>query len=360
LVRDGGVDVMLAGTVFLDVVFTGLPAPPEPGVEVWAEGMGSSPGGIANLAVAAARLGLRTALAAVFGDDGYGQWCWDILARSEGVDLSHSRMRERWHSPVTVSMAYDGDRAMVTHGHIPPLTTTELLAPDPPPARAVIVTLEPDGEDPWWQCYRDQGALVFADTGWDPTGRWDTHLLDRLDGCCCFMPNSVEARALTRTETPEAAARAIAERVPLAVVTRGPAGAVACDSATGEVVSVAAVPAIRGQPIDPTGAGDVFGAALVAASLPDWPLERRLRFAALAASLSVTRFGGALAAPGWGDIADWWECIRERSASGHQTARRLAADYAFLAEVIPGVPGEPVRRAEATIARLSDLHGPLA
>src|SRR5690606_40600111 len=49
-------DVFLAGTVFLDIVFTGLPHMPAAGTEVWAEGMGSCPGGIANLAIATSRL----------------------------------------------------------------------------------------------------------------------------------------------------------------------------------------------------------------------------------------------------------------------------------------------------------------
>ena len=52
--------------------------------------MGSCPGGIANLAIAASRLGLRTSLAASFGDDLYG----DFLVRTlveEGIDLSLSR-----------------------------------------------------------------------------------------------------------------------------------------------------------------------------------------------------------------------------------------------------------------------------
>src|SRR5512133_3770112 len=63
------VDLFISGPVFLDIIFTGLESVPKGGVEVWAEGMGSCPGGIANLAVAARRLGLRTSLASAFGDD---------------------------------------------------------------------------------------------------------------------------------------------------------------------------------------------------------------------------------------------------------------------------------------------------
>ncbi|SRR5712691_12152859 len=51
-------DVFLSGTVFLDLVFTGLRAPPAAGTEIFSAGLGSAPGGCANLAVALSRLGL--------------------------------------------------------------------------------------------------------------------------------------------------------------------------------------------------------------------------------------------------------------------------------------------------------------
>ncbi len=341
-------DVLIAGTVFLDIVFTDLPCPPSPGTEVWTGGMGSSPGGIANLAVATARLGLRTSLAAGFGDDGYGEWCRRVLAEQESVDLSLSRTFEHWHSPVTVSMAYQNDRAMVTHGHCAPISATEMIG-TPPSTRAVIVELEGDA---WWRPAQQAGALVFADVGWDPSGVWDRAILDRLDGVHCFMPNEVEAQAYTRTQTPEAALTALAELVPVAVVTLGPRGALALDSGTGERVEVPSLPVAA---IDPTGAGDVFGASLVVGTLAGWPLEHRLRFSALCASLAVQQFGGALAAPGWGDIADWWATLNDRARAGDQGARSLRESYAFLPAVLPAEHAKALRRAEATIARLSDL-----
>lgn len=344
-------DVLVAGMVFLDIVFTDLPRAPAPGIEVWTGGMGSSPGGIANLAVATARLGLRTALAAAFGDDGYGEWCRRVLAEQEGVDLSLSRSFEHWHTPVTVSMAYDDDRAMVTHGHRAPQATTELIGVAPA-TRAVVVELD---DEPWWRPAQAAGALVFADVGWDPTEKWDRRVLTRLDGCHCFMPNAVEAQAYTRTSTPEAALAALADLVPVAVVTCGSRGALAIDGETGERV---AVPSLPVQALDPTGAGDVFGASLVVGTLAGWSLEHRLRFSALCSSLAVQQFGGALAAPGWGDIADWWSTLAVKAMAGDPRAGQLLAPYAFLADVLPAEPAKALRRAEATIARLSDLDGP--
>lgn len=341
-------DVLVAGMVFADVVFTDLPTPPAPGTEVWAGGMGTSPGGIANLAVALSRLGLRTGLLAGFGDDGYGQWCREVLAEQEGVDTSMSPGFAGWHTPVTVSMAYAGDRAMVTHGHEAPVPSSQLLLPGVT-ARAVIAEL--DG-DPWWHGLRDAGALVFADVGWDGTGAWDPCMLDRLDGCHCFMPNDREAMAYTRTGTPEEALELLGDRVPLAVVTLGAHGAVALDSASGTWVRVSALPV---RAIDPTGAGDCFGAALVAGTLAGWPLDVRLRFAALTAGLAVQQFGGALATPGWGDVADWWAEQSRAAASGDPVAVRLREDYAFLPDVIPAGMPASVRRAEATIAKFAHL-----
>lgn len=115
--QDPPLDVLLSGTVFFDIVFTGMDRLPQPGEELWSKGMGSSPGGIANLATAAARLGLRTGLVAGFGDDAYGDWMWHTMADEEGIDLSASRRFPDFHSPLTVSIAAQGDRAMVTHGH---------------------------------------------------------------------------------------------------------------------------------------------------------------------------------------------------------------------------------------------------
>ncbi|GAB97926.1 sugar/nucleoside kinase (ribokinase family) [Kineosphaera limosa] len=348
-------DVFLHGMVFLDIIFTGLPQMPRQGQEVWAQGMGSCPGGIANLAVAAARLGLRTSLGAAFGDDDYGEFCWRTLAEQEHVDLRASRRYPDWHSPVTVSMAVEGDRNMVTHGHREPQSATELIG-RPPRSRAVLLDLDPaqpigGGDEPTWADFaRQEGALLFADIGWDASGAWDRGVLRQLEHCHAFLPNADEAMAYTGTRTAREAMWQLADLVPLAVVTQGPDGAIAYDSSTGEE---AAVPALRVTAIDATGAGDVFAAAMTLGTLAGWPLAQRLAFAALCSSLAVQQVGGSLAAPGWGDIADWWARTRSCPDTGayHRSMRRR---YAFLDDFVPAAHDGAVRRAAATIARLSD------
>ncbi|CAM5676356.1 carbohydrate kinase family protein [Streptomyces fumanus] len=336
-------DVYLTGTVFLDIVFTGLDSAPVRGTESWARGMGSSPGGVANMATALARLGLRTSLAAAFGDDHYGDYCRDALAQGEGIDLSASRTVPHWHSPVTVSMAYEGERTMVSHGHAP--TPEEQPVPDdPPPARAAIASLTPGTRAPWVARAAAGGTRVFADVGWDDTGAWDLAGLPDLAHCEAFLPNAEEAMRYTGTDCPRAAAHALTEYVPLAVVTLGADGAYAVDRRTGES---AEVPAIAVAALDPTGAGDVFVAGFVTGTLAGWPLADRLAFAGLTAALSVQEFGGSLSAPGWSEVAAWWREVQSVDDQDPAALRR----YAFLDDLVPdeAVRPWPLRRAVPTI-----------
>lgn len=335
-------DVILSGTVFYDLVFSGLARVPNLGEELWSEGLGSSPGGIANLATATARLGLRTGLAAGFGDDAMADWMWDVLEDQEGIDLSASTRFTDFHSPVTVAISTDEDRAMVTHGHVLPesLDAAILAAP---PARAALVDLA--GESHWWEELARRGTRVWADIGFDPTDTWDEHDLDPLRHCYAFTPNAVEAMRYTRTDSPSAAVRVLADRVGLAIVTDGHRGVYAIDQHTGEE---AFCPALSVPAVDPTGAGDVFAAASVLGDLAGWPLMQRLRFASLCSAIAVQQYGGALAAPGWVDITNWWRTLRDAAHGGDLEARYIADAFEFLEDLVPRHEARTVHRASAT------------
>ena len=177
-------------------------------------------------------------------------------------------------------------------------------------------------------------------------------MLDRLERCDVFMPNAVEAMAYTGTGSPVEAVYALADRVPVAIVTDGADGALGIDARTGEE---ARVPSLRIQEVDPTGAGDVFGAALLVGTLAEWPLEQRMTFASLCAGLALQQYGGSLAAPGWGDLADWWTALVS-DTSGDAYHRSLRRRFGFLDEIVPRVPVMACRRATATIAKRADVQ----
>ena len=320
-----GVDVYLAGTVFLDLVFTGLEGPPRPGTECHATGLGPSPGGVATVAVALARLGLRVRLAALFGDDISGDYLWRVLAETEGVDLSACRRVPGWSTPVTVSLADQQDRSMVTHSAAPPVAAPagERL---PPGARGCFTYLGAEPA-PWLERARDRGVVVFADVGWDPSGDWPQAHLEWLGPGDVFLPNEVEAMAYTRTRTARAALGRLLERVSTAVVKRGGRGALAAERGG----PVLAEPALAVEATDPTGAGDVFDAAFIYGTLAGWPLAHRLRFAVLCSGLSVRHPGGAMSAPRWAEIA----AFHARARAGGEARR-----WAFLTDLLAARPPE--------------------
>ena len=345
---DPWLDVITSGMVFFDIIFTGLPRLPRPGEELWSAGMGSCPGGIANLATASARLGMRTSLVTGFGDDAYGSWMRTTLAGQEHIDLSASQVFPDFHSALTVSLAFQGDRGMVSHGH----TLPEPLISDMsqiPHSKAAVVDLT--GDISWLDELQRRQTMVFADVGFDETERWDPADLAGLDRCHAFTPNAGEAMSYTRTSSARDALYRIADLVPLAIVTDGAAGSHAIDQNTGEEAHCTALTV---DAIDPTGAGDVFAASCLLGTLAGWPLEQRLRLATLSSSLAVQQFGGSLAAPGWGDLSDWWRNTKQLASEGDPAAIELRNNYGFMDDIVPRHAVEGVRRAQGTFAIASD------
>jgi ribokinase len=82
------------------------------------------------------------------------------------------------------------------------------------------------------------------------------------------------------------------------VVTAGAAGAYACDAGGNE----ASVPAPAVGVVDKNGAGDAFMGALAVRLRAGDTLEAAMRYAVIAASLSVTRPGSAAAYPAAAEV----------------------------------------------------------
>lgn len=281
--------LLFAGDVFCDLVFSGVTAP-EQGTEVYADAFAVTPGGVANRAVAAARAGAPTTLLSRLGDDVLGRHVHATLTAEPLLDTSLLEVVPGHQSSVSVALTGPDDRSFITYEeHLDALTIPDGLGAVA--ATHVGIARPLPG---WVAQLRATGTTVVGGVGWDHTGAWSGGVLDRLAEVDVFVPNDVEAMRYTRTETALDAARALAERVPLAVVTCGGSGVIAVDSAHGVVVTTDAVPV---DVVDPTGAGDVFVACFMAGGHHGWDLETRLRFAAASAAYAVTGLGGAASAP---------------------------------------------------------------
>jgi sugar/nucleoside kinase (ribokinase family) len=269
-------DVLCLGRPFLDLVFTGLEELPGPGIEVDAEALHISAGGIANTVVGLHRLGLATALVGPRGRDLAGREIARLLAE-EGVDWLGPEVP---HSGLTVAIPIGSERTMLTFdpaGEAPDRDQLEALAP-----RAVAGD-HPEIAVAGARRYVGAGYVDASAAAGNPAaviGLGDT-----------LIVNELEATILTGAPDAEAACIALTAHVPTAVVTVGAAGAMACD---GGPVRRAAPP--PGPVIDTLGAGDLFTAAYIWADLAGLSLQERLNWAVLFASLSVrvpTTLGGA-------------------------------------------------------------------
>lgn len=347
---DGPPVIDLHGTLFVDLVMADLPGLPRAGEEVRTTSMAWAPGGVATMALGLARLGARPRMSCDVGDDEPGQQALAILAE-EGVDVTGVRVHPGWTTPLTVSLAHDGDRRMITYELAPPHSADDepgeaCLAGDGARAgeggdapAAVLVDLDPrgrrvphclDGSDA-----DGSGPLVLGDLGWDETGAWNMADLPLLDHCDVITPNAVEALALTGATGVEEAASRLAERVATVVVTDGPRGLWAVDPEHPRGFRVPAVPAPR--VLDATGAGDALDAALLWSLARGWPLHRCLDLACLCASLAVGCLTGSLATPGWYEIARWWQHTGSADPE-------LSHRFAFLASELADHPARPARR----------------
>jgi sugar/nucleoside kinase (ribokinase family) len=308
-----------AGEIFMDLVFVGLDAPVEDGTESFAKDMLMAPGGIANVAVAMARLGVSPKVVAGLGKDVFGNWIAETLKR-EGVDLSLTT--EIPKSSVTTSIASGMDRAMVTYSGEAEQKKVLEIGKD----SAIVLDLGSQvGKADWWREAASRGAQVYADVRWEGTKEWKNRTLSDLEHCSVFTPNAKEAMFLSGADTVEEAAEFLSEKTECVVVTADSLGSYVIDSRTNQKFWTAA---IEVEAKDATGAGDVFLASLAVADQSGLPIQNSVRFASVCSALSVTKFSGSLGAPKLSDVLSWHESNFESSESED------AADYEFLPEFV--------------------------
>jgi ribokinase len=113
-----------------------------------------------------------------------------------------------------------------------------------------------------------------------------SEVLDAVDGASVVFPSRDEAAYLTGLRDPVAAATALSQRFPVAVVTCDSDGAVL---ASGDrVVKVAATPV---DLVDSTGAGDAFAGAFLATYVPTLDPVLAAGAATAAAAQVMSRYG---------------------------------------------------------------------
>ncbi|PBC63682.1 5-dehydro-2-deoxygluconokinase [Streptomyces sp. Tue6028] len=273
-------------------------------------------GSATNVAVAAARLGRRTAVITRTGEDPFGAYLHEAL-RGFGVD-------DRWvtavpglPTPVTFCEVFPPDDFPLYFYRQPKAPDLEIHARDLDleaisAARLFWVTGTGLSEEPSRTAtlaalaHRARSAATVFDLDWRPMfwkdpGAARPFYAEALRHTTVAVGNLDEVEIATGEREPDAAARALLDAgVELAVVKQGPKGVLAVHRDG----SRAEVPPLPVDVLNGLGAGDAFGGSLCHGLLAGWDLERVMRHANAAGAIVASRLECSSAMPTPEEIED--------------------------------------------------------
>jgi 5-dehydro-2-deoxygluconokinase len=308
-VRAPALEVLTMGRISVDLYPLRVGVPLED-VETFGRFLGGS---ATNVAVAAARLGRRSAVVTRTGDDAFARYVHRTLGEL-GVDDAFVTAVAGMPTPVTFCEIFPPDHFPLWFYRTP--TAPDLqIRPDEIDLAAVRdadvfwVTVTGLCQQPSLDAHRaalhalerrpfTELDLDYRPMYWDDERSARERVQEVLSHVTVAVGNAEECEVATGESDPDAAALALLDRgVELAVVKQGPRGVLA-RTATGRVeVAPHPVDVLNGL-----GAGDAFGGALCHGLLSGWTLERVLRFANVAGAIVASRLECSTAMPTSGEV----------------------------------------------------------
>lgn len=301
---DGVFEVLTMGRMGVDL-YPLRPGVPLDEVDTFGRFLG---GTAANVAVAAARHGRRSAIVSRVGDDPFGRFVHRAL-RELGVDDRFVTPVPGLPTPITFCEMHPPDHFPLWFYRWPKAPDMEIrpeeLDMDAIGAAEVFwSTLSGLSQEPSrsaqlaaWEA-RGRSPLTIIDLDYRPMFWSDPDNARKEAGIALewvdvAVGNMEEVAVATGETDALRAAHALIDRgVRLAVVKRGPRGVLAVSA--DEQVDVPPVPVTV---VNGLGAGDGFGGALCHGLLAGWPLERVLRFANTAGAIVASRVECSTAMP---------------------------------------------------------------
>lgn len=266
------------------------------------------PGGACNAAIVVSRLGLPVLALGEVGRDEFGRTVVEGLRR-EGIQVNRMIRNPAARTPVAgvlvdpasepAYLGYAGDlriRALPDAWRMPIRTAAALYADGWAEHEGVAaVVLEA------FRLAREAGVPIFFDPGPGNPRMPDGNAWHREAAALAtvVLVNEAEAEALAGLSDAEAAARAIAADGRVAVVKRGPDGAVL---AKGDAVELS--PAYPANVLDATGAGDSVAGAVIYGVLRGLPLPALGKLANATGAAKVQKLGTGHNVPTPDEIRD--------------------------------------------------------
>lgn len=290
-------EVCVTGNLNAGLILHPLGDFPAWGTKVVADLMSWRPGGIGNVLLCLARLGVGVSAVANVGKDFIGREMLSTLEEA-GIDTSHIERSLNVPTAISVGIGQeDGERAFVTHlGHLELLDIDLVLRHREAwkEAQCVLISgyfLLPSlgfkGTRTLIDEVRAEGKEIIFDTGWDINGwpeRSVQEVMRLVEGVDIFLPSLNEAQALTGESSPEGCLESLFARCANCVIIKmGEAGSIARTKEG--IFQQSAFPV---SPFDTTGAGDCFNAGVILGLLRNWDVHRTLRFANALAAMVIS------------------------------------------------------------------------
>ncbi len=302
-------DVLTVGRIGVDVY------PLQSGVgldevSTFGKFLGGSP---TNVAVAAARHGLQSAVISKVGNDPFGQFLRAELARL-GVDNTDVGIFDGLKTPVVFCEIFPPDNFPLYFYREPKAPDMEIAPGEVDPDRVrnagiFWFTVTGLSEEPSRSAHLDmldirgKKAETIVDLDYRPmfwkTAQEATEQIDQILGkVTVAVGNKEECEVAVGETDPDRAADALLERgAELAIVKQGPKGVLGKTKDERVVVPPVPVDVVNGL-----GAGDSFGGALCYALHEGWDLEKALRFANAAGSIVAGRLECSTAMPSTAEV----------------------------------------------------------
>ncbi|WP_179468370.1 5-dehydro-2-deoxygluconokinase [Mycolicibacterium vinylchloridicum] len=271
-------------------------------------------GSAANVAVAVARLGDRTALISGVGADPFGRYVRAELDRL-GVDNRFVNIHPEYPTPVTFCEIFPPDDFPLYFYRKPSAPDLQIAADEIDldavrGARLYWSTVTGLSEEPSrgahfaaWEA-RGRAPLTVLDLDyrpmfWDSPAAASAQVQRALAHVTVAVGNREECEIAVGETNPHKAADALLDLgVQLAIVKQGPRGVLGKTKSASVTVPPVDVDVINGL-----GAGDSFGGSLCHGLLHDWPLEKTLRYANAAGAIVASRLECSTAMPTAAEVA---------------------------------------------------------
>lgn len=299
-------DLICIGTALVDSIIRGFQPEPVSASGFVAESCSLNAGGEAvNVSVAAAKLGLKTAILCALGADAAGDLVRNTLEQS-GVDTG--LIADSPQTPVTTMFVdQDGSRRSITNkAHRYNFHPERLPLAE---AKAVILgsLFRAPFDDPGITCSilnaaRQAGQITFADTKLPNFRAITPHdLKDSFPLIDYITPNEDEARFFTGKEDPQAMADVFLDYgVKNVIIKLGSRGCLLKSTA-----ETCVLPGCSIRAVDATGAGDNFAAGFISEILRGKPPREALQFANACGAICTTAVGASAALKSRQQVLDW-------------------------------------------------------